>query len=64
LEKYPARGRYPKELERLGVLLYREVYFKTYRIIYQIQGREVIIHAVVDGRRELREFLERRLIRP
>ena len=43
---------------------YREVHFKPYRIIYEIVGRKVFIHCVLDGRRAVQELLERRLLRP
>jgi toxin ParE1/3/4 len=42
---------------------YREIHFKPYRIIYQIVGRKVFIHCVLDGRRALQEVLEHRLLR-
>jgi len=37
--------------------------FDIYRIIYQIAGRKVFIHCVLDGRRAVQEVLERRLLR-
>ena len=49
--------------ERIGVHGYREIHFKPYRIIYQIAGRKVFIHGVLDGRRCVQEILERRLLR-
>jgi toxin ParE1/3/4 len=63
LARMPRRGHSPPELERVGVRGYREVHFKPYRIIYQIVGRKVFIHCVLDGRRDLQEVLERRLLR-
>lgn len=59
----PERGHFPPELERIGISDYREIHFKPYRIIYQILGKQVFIHAVLDGRRDLQELLERRLLR-
>ncbi len=59
----PGRGHSPPELQRVGVRGYREVHFKPYRIIYQIVGRKVFIHCVLDGRRAVQELLERRLLR-
>jgi toxin ParE1/3/4 len=59
----PRRGHGPPELERIGVRGYREVHFKPYRIIYQIVGRNVFVHCVLDGRRAVHEVLERRLLR-
>ena len=63
LAETPNRGHIPPELERVGVCAYREIHFKPYRIIYQIVGRKVFIHCVLDGRRSLQEILERRLLR-
>jgi len=63
LKEYPNRGHIPPELERIGVYNYKEVHFKPYRIIYEIDEREVYIHCVLDGRRSLQELLERRLLR-
>jgi hypothetical protein len=40
-----------------------EIHFKPYRIIYQIVGRTVFVHCVLDGRRAVQEMLERRLLR-
>jgi len=63
LADMPRRGHSPPELERVGVHGYREIHFKPYRLIYQIVGRKVFIHCVLDGRRSLQEVLERRLLR-
>ena len=63
LANMPRRGHSPPELEHVGVRGYREVHFKPYRIIYQIEGRKVFVHCVLDGRRGVQEILERRLLR-
>ncbi len=63
LEEYPERGHYPPELERIGVTGFREIHFKPYRIVYEIDGRQVFIHAVLDGRRDIQSLLERRMFR-
>ena len=57
----PRRGHSPPELEHVGVRGYREIHFRPYRIIYQIERRRVFIHCVLDGRRAVQEILERRL---
>jgi len=59
----PLRGHCPPELERLGVLEYREVFFKPYRIIYHVAGEAVFVHCVFDGRRDLQDILQQRLLR-
>jgi len=63
LKTSPLRGHYPPELERLDIREYREVFFKPYRIIYEVSEESVFIHCVLDGRRELRDILQQRLIR-
>jgi toxin ParE1/3/4 len=63
LETFPERGHYPPELERIGVREYREVFYKPYRIVYQIMKSEVFIHCVLDGRRDLQELLQNRFLR-
>lgn len=63
LTTFPRRGRIPPELERTGVLQYREVFHGPYRIIYEIVGDEVYVHGILDGRRELQELLQFRLLR-
>ena len=63
LKSAPERGHGVPELSRIHATGFREIHFKPYRIIYQIVGKAVFIHAVLDGRRDLRELLERRLLR-
>ena len=63
LTDMPERGNIPKELSSLGITDYREAHYKPYRIIYRIIGRAVVVYCVVDGRRDMRAFLERRLLR-
>lgn len=63
LADLPNRGHCPPELERIGILEYKEVHFKPYRIIYQIVSSKVYIHCVLDGRRDLQEILLKRLLR-
>lgn len=63
LSKLPLRGHYPLELERVGITLYREIHHPPFRIIYEVLAGEVLIHAIFDGRRNMRDILERRLLR-
>ena len=63
LSRLPNRGHIPPELERIGIIEYREIHFKPYRIIYQVVESNVYIHCILDGRRELQELLEKRIIR-
>lgn len=58
----PKRGVYPKELLSLGIREYREVFFKPYRIIYRVMDKHIYILLIVDGRRDMRSLLQRRLL--
>jgi toxin ParE1/3/4 len=62
LETMPARGNHPPELKRWGICDFREVFFKPYRIIYEIREKTVFIHAVLDGRRNCEDLLQQRLL--
>lgn len=64
LSTTPFRGHVCPELEPIGVSNYREVHFKPYRVIYEVAGKAVYVHAVLDGRRDLPSLLERRFTRP
>jgi toxin ParE1/3/4 len=63
LNSNPERGHFPPELEWAAITHYREIHFKPYRIIYEIEGKRVFIHCVFDGRRDLQQLLEQRLLR-
>ena len=63
LEHHPERGHYPPELYEYGVKDYREVFFKPYRVIYQVIGNHVVVLGCFDGRRDMQLLLERRLLR-
>ena len=63
LEKYPERGHIPPELRQTGIKNYQEIHYKPYRIIYEIEGNLVYIHSVLDGRRNIQEILNNRILR-
>ena len=62
LSKFPERGSYPKELVGLGIKEYRQTFFKPYRVIYRVTGRQAIIYLIADGRRDMQSVLARRLL--
>jgi toxin ParE1/3/4 len=57
------RGRVVPELRELSLEPWREILAKPYRIIYRISGSQVLVVAVLDGRRDLEDTLLRRLLR-
>ena len=62
LSRFPERGSYPKELVALGIKEYRQTFFKPYRVIYRIVGKQVLIYLIADGRRDMQSVLGRRLL--
>jgi len=58
----PARGNYPKELVALGFREWRGVFFKPYRIIYRVIGKDVYVYLIADGRRDMQSLLAWRLL--
>jgi len=40
---------------------YRQVFFKPYRVICEVEQGAVVVHLIADGRRHLRSLLLRRL---
>ena len=50
------------ELLDLGLSDYREVFFKPYRVFYTVIDNRVYVVAIVDGRRDLRSYLYRRIL--
>lgn len=63
LQTFPLRGHTPPELNRISVLDYYEIHYKPYRIIYQVIDKNVYVHCILDGRRDLQDLLEKRLLR-
>lgn len=62
LATFPERGTYPRELLALGIREYRQVFFKPYRLIYRIIGKQVYVNLIADGRRDMQSLLMRRLL--
>ena len=62
LSEFPERGVYPKELLKLGIREYREIFFKPYRIIYRVMDKNIYVLMIVDGRRDMQSLLQRRLL--
>ena len=63
LQKHPKSGRIVPELERQGITKYRELIQEYYRIIYEISGNKIIVHTIIDGRRNFEEIIISKLSR-
>lgn len=62
LMEKPERGAVVRELAQLGISNYRQVFWKPYRVIYQISEVGVIVVLVADGRRDMQTILQQRLL--
>jgi toxin ParE1/3/4 len=63
LRKLPHRGNMVSELFEIGVLEFRELHYKPYRIIYSFESTTVYVHCILDGRRDIQDLLQERLLR-
>jgi plasmid stabilization system protein ParE len=63
LSEQPRSGRVVPELERQGIKRYREVVLSPWRLFYRYEQETVFILALIDGRRDVRDVLLRRLTR-
>jgi len=62
LSQNPERGHVPSELNELAAWPCRQIVIKNYRIIYQVIGKVVIIHGIIDGHRNIREIMRQRIL--
>lgn len=63
LKSIPLQGNVPTELFEIGVVEFRELRYKPYRIIYSIESTSVMVHCILDGRRDIQSIVQERLLR-
>ncbi|SFP25055.1 type II toxin-antitoxin system RelE/ParE family toxin [Hydrogenimonas thermophila] len=63
LSTFPTSRRIVPELQQIGILRYRELIFKRWRIIYKIEKEKVFILIVVDSSRDIEDILFQRLLK-
>jgi addiction module RelE/StbE family toxin len=63
LKYFPARGRWVPELLDRNIKDYRELIVAPWRIIYKIEGFDVHLLTVIDGRRNVEEILITKLLK-
>lgn len=63
LYTFPKRKRIVPELQQIGILKYREIIYKRWRIIYKVDDKKVYILLVVDSSRNLEDVLFQRLLK-
>ena len=59
----PTSRRIVPELQQVGILKYRELIFKRWKIVYKIENEKVYILIVVDSRRDIEDILFGRLLK-
>lgn len=62
LQKFLASGVIPDELGDLGLTQFRQLVSGMNRIIYEIRGEMIYVHAICDTRRDMQALLSRRLL--
>ncbi len=63
LSIFPVSRRVVPELQHIGILQYRELIYKRWRIIYKIENEKIYILIVVDSSRDIEDILFRRLLK-
>ena len=63
LTSLPKRCRIVPELKAVGVRDYRELLAGPYRICFRVHGADLVLVAILDGRRDLAEVLVDRALR-
>ena len=63
LRHLPQRGNIPTDLFEIGVVEFRELHYRSYRVIYSLESATVYVHCVPDGRRDIQAILQERLLR-
>ena len=59
----PQRGRYIPELQKQGILTYRELIISPWRVMYRISEDKVYVLAIIDSRRNVEDILLEKLIK-
>ena len=63
LSIFPTSRRVVPELQQIGVLKYKELIYKRWRIIYKIENDKIFIVVVVDSSRNVEDILFQRLLK-
>ena len=63
LASSPHRGRYIPELQKQGILIYRELIIPPWRVMYRVTESNVYILTIIDSRRNVEDILLEKLIK-
>ncbi len=59
----PTRKRIVPELQQIGIIRYREILYKRWRIIFKVEEDNVSVLIVADSSRNLEDILFQRLLK-
>ncbi|ADK82554.1 type II toxin-antitoxin system RelE/ParE family toxin [Sediminispirochaeta smaragdinae] len=63
LELCSEQGRIIPELQNENIVKYREMIIRPWRLMYRMEGKKVLILALIDGRRNIEDILIKRNLR-
>jgi toxin ParE1/3/4 len=63
LIRFPRRARVVPELKPVGLTEFRELLIAPYRVFFRLDGPRIVLLGVLDGRRDLGEWLIERALR-
>ena len=63
LSTFPNKGRVVPEFAEFSINIYREIIESPWRIIYRIHDSNVIVLAVIDGRRDVEDILFEKILK-
>ncbi len=58
----PTRKRVVPELQHIGILKYREIIYKRWRIVFKVEDSKVLVLLVVDSSNNLEDLIFQRLL--
>ena len=63
LSIFPESRRIVPELQHIGIVRYRELIYKRWRIVYKVENEKIYILIVIDSSRDIEDILFRRLLK-
>ena len=63
LSIFPTSRRVVLELQYIGILHYRELIYKRWRIVYKVESEKIYILIVIDSSMDIEDILFRRLLK-
>ena len=61
--EFPEQGRVIPELQNENLTKFREIIVKPWRVMYRSEGKDILILAIIDGRRNIEDILMKRQLR-